>query len=178
MAALTNPPWPEWSRPKPATDAYFPAWILCDQCREATDNVRVAENRFEISCRNHQFSHEVGLPSRDFKFSPKVVLRQPLAALLNLEHRVCGNRLGYWQVADELVQTLFSVSPPPRFPITGGVRFDGMTGMLAGAPPLLRVLAETPVRDLLDQLFVPNDADVIVHNRSPHPESSDSSPAP
>jgi hypothetical protein len=159
-----KPNWPEWSRPKLAKNDYFPGWIHIDQHQDVTDKVSKVDGLFKIKNGNDKINFA---PENNIKISPKVVLRQPLANLLNLEYRVCGNRLGYWEVADELSEILFDTKPPERFSITSNVKYNGISGLEKGPTSMLRVLSELPITEIATQMLAtePN-KDIIIYNKN------------
>ena len=151
--------WPENSNVKQVSTDYLPFNVLCPSCRDIMRSYPYG-NDVLVSCHGKTSQLEV----YDDRVTPKVVLRQPLANLLRLEYRVCGNKLGYWDVADDVSNEIFCIEPAIRYMVKGYVSFKGI-GDLDPRPAMLRVLAEMSVRDITAQIFCgQKDDDLILYS--------------
>lgn len=149
--------WPSWSSVKEAPADFLPFHVMCPLCGAVASSAARPDGRVAVSCHGEEwlldcFEHDV---------APKVILRQPLADLLGLELRVCGNPLGYWQVADTISSRVFDHPPADRYPVTGYVRFHGLGGDDA-EPAMLRALAEMSAPDVAAQILAKEPADDLV----------------
>jgi hypothetical protein len=89
---------PEWTRQKEAGSDYCPF--------------------FELTPTGPSYGAISALPVKG-ELLPKVVVRQPLADLLELDRRVCGGTRGYWEIGAKVSRELLGTEPADRLQVTG-----------------------------------------------------------